>query len=160
MSYAITTDTLQPQATASIRVTVPAAEIGPTMGQIIVEVMAYLNRLGIHPAGPPFARYYETGPVHVTMEVGFPVAKAVAPSGRVTAGELPGGEVAVTWHIGPYEKLGHAYAALESWVKEHSRESSGPAWEIYWSDPGAPGGPTLTYDPASNCGASSVAMLR
>ena len=137
MSYAITANTLQPQATASIRVTVPAAEIGPTMGQIIGEVMAYLNRLGIHPAGPPFARYYETGPVHVTMEVGFPVAKAVAPSGRVTAGELPGGEVAVTWHIGPYEKLGQAYAALGSWVKEHRRESSGPAWEIYWSDPGA-----------------------
>ena len=137
MPYTITTKAIQPQTTATIRVTVPTAEIGPTMGQIFGEIMAYLTASGNQSAGPPFSRYYDYGPDHVTMEVGFPVSKPIVPSGRIISGGLPGGEVAETWHIGPYETISQAYSALESWIKENGRESSGQPWEVYWTDPGA-----------------------
>ena len=38
-------------------------------------------------------------------------------------------------HVGPYEKLGEAYAAMENYLKENGLESAGPPMEIYWSDP-------------------------
>ena len=135
MSYSICIKTLQPQATASIHVSIPAAEIGQTMGQIFGEVLNYMAELRIQPAGPPFSRYCEFGPDYVTMEAGFPVTQPVDQVGRIIAGELPGGEVATTWHFGSYDTLGRAYTALQSWIKDQGRESGGSPWESYWTDP-------------------------
>ena len=48
---------------------------------------------------------------------------------------LPRGPVAVTTHIGPYDAMEPAYAALASWVSDRGGEPTGDAWEIYLSDP-------------------------
>jgi effector-binding domain-containing protein len=136
MSYAISMKTLLPQATASIYVSITAAEIDQTIGQIFGEILNYMAELRIQPAGPPFSRFFEFWPEHVTMEAGFPVSQPVVRPGRIIAGELPGGEVATTWHAGSYETLGQAYTALQSWIKDKGRESGGSPWESYWTDPG------------------------
>ena len=59
----------------------------------------------------------------------------IAATGEVQPSALPGGPAIVTWHIGPYDALGGAYAALDAWVEAHGVTADGPAWEIYPSEP-------------------------
>jgi effector-binding domain-containing protein len=56
--------------------------------------------------------------------------------GRIISGTLPGGPVATTVHLGPYDKLPDAHDALHIWLEEHHKHSAGPQWELYWTDPG------------------------
>jgi effector-binding domain-containing protein len=55
--------------------------------------------------------------------------------GRVEPVLLPGGEVAVACHVGPYETLSETYGVMQRWIAEHGRSSSGPMWEVYLDDP-------------------------
>jgi effector-binding domain-containing protein len=55
--------------------------------------------------------------------------------GRVEAVELPGGEVAVAIHVGPYERLAETYEAVQRWVAEQGRTAGAPMWEVYLDDP-------------------------
>jgi effector-binding domain-containing protein len=48
---------------------------------------------------------------------------------------LPAGPVAVTVHIGPYDAMEPAYAALASWVSGRGGQLAGDPWEVYFSDP-------------------------
>jgi effector-binding domain-containing protein len=54
---------------------------------------------------------------------------------------LPGGPAIGTEHIGPYDTLGLAYAALSAWLSEHGATAASPPWEVYFSEP--------TGDPAT-----------
>jgi effector-binding domain-containing protein len=48
----------------------------------------------------------------------------------------PGGTVATTVYIGPYDQMKPAHVAIHSWARENRRRLAGPSWEIYghWSD--------------------------
>lgn len=142
MAHEVETREVESQATATITVTTTQEEIGRTLGEVLPEVWGHLERQGVHPAGPPFARYYDFRADRVELEAGLPVAEAVAGEGRVSAGTLPGGEVAATWHIGHYDTLRAAYGALETWMSDQDRRPVGAPWEVYWTDPGE------TPDPA------------
>jgi effector-binding domain-containing protein len=72
----------------------------------------------------------------VDIEGGMPVKTQLSGSGRIVAGELPGGKVATTIHTGPYEKLPEAHDALHAWIQEKDVTSAGPQWECYLTDPG------------------------
>lgn len=39
-------------------------------------------------------------------------------------------------HVGPYEDLGAAYAALEDWIRQRGYEIAGPFQERYLNGPG------------------------
>jgi len=65
------------------------------------------------------------------VEVGVLVASSFVPSGRVTASWLPGGDVAMTVHRGPYEKLESAHRAVIEWCEAHGLALAGVRWEIY-----------------------------
>ena len=58
---------------------------------------------------------------------------------NVVRSTLPGGLVARMLHVGPYERLGEAHAALDAWSAANGHRLSGVRWEIYghWRD-GAP----------------------
>jgi effector-binding domain-containing protein len=49
---------------------------------------------------------------------------------------IPGGMVATVVHMGPYQKLPEAHAAVRGWCAEHGHALAGPSWEIYgdWTD--------------------------
>lgn len=66
-----------------------------------------------------------------TLTVGVPAA---IPAGAVER-ELPGGDWASTLHVGPYEELTLAYAALLEHVRERGHEPAGPIVETYLTDP-------------------------
>jgi effector-binding domain-containing protein len=141
--YTIEVKTLPPQPVVGIRTVTPVTRIGATLAEVLNEVMEYLEAQGVEPAGPPYNRYHGTSDEGIAMEAGFPVARALPGTERVLAGELPGGEVAVTWHMGPYAKLRDAYRALGLWLKANGREMAGSPWELYWTDPGEIGHPGL-----------------
>jgi len=127
---------MEPQAVASVRLTIKPTEVSKTLSGVLIEVMKYLGKAGVTPTGPPFSRYHRMGPDELDLEAGMPVSKPVPGEGRIKGSELPGGRIAVTWHVGNYDKLPETHALLEAWIKKQTLKSRGGAWEVYWTDPG------------------------
>lgn len=136
MSYEITVKELKPQPILSIRTKCRVAEIGPVLKEILPEVFSYLDKRGVRPSGPPFTRYHSYDGTQCELEAGFPVAELQSGEGNITAGELPGGAIASTVHVGPYEQLPNAHDAIDAWIHENKKNSRGPQWESYVTDPG------------------------
>lgn len=136
-TYEIATRTLTEQDTAVECATLRVADIGPWLAKAFNEVATYLGRKGAGPAGMPFARYHPTSDDCFEVEAGFPASTPTSGEGEVEPSELPGGLVAVAVHVGPYETMEPAYAALRTWVHAHGGEPVGDAWEVYFSDPDA-----------------------
>jgi effector-binding domain-containing protein len=85
------------------------------------------------------------------VETGVPVAKTIDGNATVQPSELPGGTVATTVHIGPYDGLGAAHEALQAWAREHDKTPAGGPWESYVTGPGRESDPskykTILYLP-------------
>jgi effector-binding domain-containing protein len=140
---------LEPQSILSIRGTIRVEQLGETVGDRLQALGSYLQQTGAQAAGPPFVRYFTFEEVETDFEMGVPVVKPVAGEGRIASGELPGGPAITTWHMGPHNKLGEAYARIEEWRQEHGREPAGPAREVYhWIDLSQPQDPS-TLDPST-----------
>jgi effector-binding domain-containing protein len=124
------------QPVLSIRATVRIDELAERQGESLRELWSSMQARGVTAAGPPFVRYHTIGRTEAEVELGIPVADAVSGEGRITAGELPGGAVISTWHIGSHDRLGEAYGRLQAWLSERGRKAAGAAWEVYsWIDP-------------------------
>jgi effector-binding domain-containing protein len=133
VAYEIEVVERERQPVLCVREKVPP-EIGDLVGRLIGEVWRYMEGAGVHPSGGPYARsIWQPG---TEVEVGFPVAEPVAGEGRVVAAELSAGSVAVTTHVGPYDKLGPAYDAVRGWIAQQGLEIAGLPWEVYLTDPG------------------------
>src|SRR5262245_57178669 len=102
MTYEIEDRECQARPTLVSRAVTVPSDIGPTYQRLITAVRSHLDAGGIQAAGPAFGRYLEYRPDHVDMEVGVPVAEPAGGSNDVSAGELPGGRVVSTWHLGAY----------------------------------------------------------
>ncbi|HMB79331.1 MAG TPA: GyrI-like domain-containing protein [Vicinamibacterales bacterium] len=76
----------------------------------------------------------------INLEVGVEIHESFAGAGDVVRSETPAGPVATVTHIGPYDRLAQAHAAILAWCKEHGHALAGPSWEIYghMSDPLSP----------------------
>jgi effector-binding domain-containing protein len=134
--YDVRGETRTEQPTAVARATLAVEEIGPWLAETYGALAAALARQGVvTPAGLPFARYgpFEEGRVEV--EAGFPVSAPVAEDGVLVPSVLPGGPVAVTTHLGPYDAMQPAYAAVLAWVEEQGGQPAGHPWETYFTDP-------------------------
>ncbi|WIY00487.1 GyrI-like domain-containing protein [Amycolatopsis mongoliensis] len=123
------------QPTAVVEATLPVAQIGPWLSGQYGTVAKTLAAHGQAPIGPPFARYHPVAEGRFRVEAGFPVATAIEAADGVRPSTLPGGPVAATVHIGPYDAMESAYGALASWVHEHDGELAGDAWEVYLTSP-------------------------
>ena len=121
----------------------------PALAQFFGDGFAALGGAGVALAGPPVTVYHdpEFSPESIDVEVVYPVPPGVkgplpTPAGRaLEARTVPGGEVAVLVHVGPYATLGEAYQALAGWIGQHGYRVSGPPREIYLSSPQDPGPP-------------------
>jgi effector-binding domain-containing protein len=131
------------QQTAVIRLTIPREEIRKVMGPAIGEVMAAVAAQGLRPAGPVFSHHFRMDPDVFDFEVGVPVARPVAPNGRVQPGTLPATTVARTVYHGPYEGLGTAWGEFDDWIAANGRTPAPNLWECYVA------GPESGPDPAS-----------
>ncbi|HZV63498.1 MAG TPA: GyrI-like domain-containing protein [Telluria sp.] len=131
------------QRTAVIHLTVPASEIRKVMGPAVNELMAVLAAQGIEPFGPRFSHHLKMPGAVFDLEIGVPVATAVAPAGTVTGGELPAAAVARTVYHGGMEGLGAAWGELGAWVAANGRQTRSYLWEYYVV------GPDNNPDPAA-----------
>jgi AraC family transcriptional regulator len=148
MAYTITKQELAPQPVVVVRKRVKRSEIATAIGEGLPHVFVYAQQKGIPLAGLPFCRYPEMGMGMVTLEPGMFVAASGAaieidPAWTKTAGEgevradtLPGGPAAFVMHVGPYDTLPEAYAALEQWIADQGLTAAGAPWECYRTDPG------------------------
>jgi AraC family transcriptional regulator len=103
---------------------------------MLPHIFVHAQQNGIALAGLPFTRYVEMGPGMVTMEPGMRVTSPGASGqGEVVADTLPGGPAAATTHIGPYDRLSEAYAAIEQWMEAEGLVPAGAPWESYETDP-------------------------
>jgi AraC family transcriptional regulator len=110
-------------------------ELSAAIGEGLGQAFPYAMQRGAAIGGRPFTRYLSTGPGLFSIQVGMPLAAAVAGEGEVEAGSLPGGPVAVAMHAGSYEQLGESYAALERWMEANGLQPGGAPWESYVTDP-------------------------
>jgi AraC family transcriptional regulator len=135
VTYEMRLQELRPQAIVSVRLSTVPREIGGVLRAAIGRVGAFAEREGVVLTGPPVAIYHRFDEEGVDMEVGAPVAGPVPEKEGVGAGELPGGIVATTVHVGPYTTLGTAWQVLNEWIGQQGYEATGACWESYPTDP-------------------------
>ena len=124
-----------PQPTAVVRATIPVSEIPAFLGHAYAAVMQVLASQHIAPKDAPFAYYLKAPTATVELEAGFPIAAQCAPAGEVLPGELPGGTIATTTHVGSYETLVDTYNVLMAWISKQGLVRGEAMWEIYLTDP-------------------------
>jgi effector-binding domain-containing protein len=136
MTYVITTRDLAQQPVVSIRERRVQQAIPEFLGGAFDELFGTLGLLAAAPAGPPSVIYHEFGPDGIDAEVCVPVDRGVKATGRMGYRVLPSMTVAWTLHLGRYEDLGAAYAAVTDWIKGRGFEATGPVQERYLNGPG------------------------
>jgi effector-binding domain-containing protein len=135
MEYQVSMVPQPRQPYVAVRATVPMAGIGEAMGPLFERLYGWLGAHTVSPVGPPFTRYLEVGSDEVELEIAAPVGEVPAVDATVTAGVLPAGEVATTLHVGPYDRLPDAYAAVNGWLAKAGWQISGAMWETYENGP-------------------------
>ena len=83
-------------------------------------------------------------PFHSDYEVLFPLVEGF-PEGAESPGvrELPGADVAVFVHRGPYEWISCTYEKVLDWLRENRYEEAGAPREVFFVAPEPHGGGTL-----------------
>ena len=136
MEYVIATRDLAEQPIVSIRDRRRHMDIPTFLREAFGALFGRLGMLGVTPASPPFVIYHEFGPDEIDAEVCVPIAETAPESEEVRSRVLPAMQVAGTLHVGRYEKLTEAYAALTEWIARNGLEASGPVQERYLNGPG------------------------
>ena len=135
MTYEVHFADLQEQHVALVRGHISPEQIPEFLGAAFGEVASVAGHQGLTLMGPPFARYRFADDGSIHAEAGFPVNTVVSPDGRVEPDTLPGGTVARTLHVGPYDQVAAAYEAAGGFVVENGYEATGLAWECYLDEP-------------------------
>lgn len=121
----------------AIKATVPSAEVGQKIGELLPKLAQYAGGKGIQMAGPPYSKYYSWDPQGDTeMEVGIPVAAEAEGEGEIEYVEIPAMKVATALHIGTYESIGTVYEAIQKYIDKKGLKVTGAVWEAYLTDPG------------------------
>ena len=139
MSYAIEIREMTPQPVLVTRRRVKPGEIAKSLAEMFHQVFLFGGKAGVAVGGPPLTRYMEWGPGLLTLDAGAPIPapyEGTDPERLVRGEVLPGGMVATTIHVGAYDKLSEAHAAMEVWIHEQGLRPRGPLWESYVTDPG------------------------
>lgn len=102
----------------------------------------FLAESGVQPTGAAFARYPSMPGEVMDIELGFPVAAPIEPSGDVQASTLPAGRVARAIHVGGFDGLPGSWEALGAWIAAEGHTPGAGIWEVYLVEP------TPDMDPA------------
>ncbi len=138
MTYEILTSTVEARPLAVVHRQVHVGRVSTAWRPALDQVWAFLRRHdGLRSDGHNIFVYRQPTAPGAPMEVDFgvEVTRAFDGEGEVAFTETPAGEVAWTRHVGSYDGLGAANAAVEAWCREHGRALGGVSWEIY-GDPG------------------------
>ena len=117
----------------AISESVAMADLEPWCDQAFSELHERIRSAGLEPAGVPGGLYPgELFEVEVADVLVFiPMVRAVPPIGRMRMVEVPGAELAVALHEGPFAELDRTYGALGTYVAERELAVAGPIREYY-----------------------------
>ena len=125
MDYDVVVKEVPPEHAASVRGTHPIAQMAEVMPKEFGRVMAALTAEGVQPSGGAVAIYHGWTEETVDVEIAFTIHGVFFPrdlkKGSVKASRVPGGKVAFTVHVGPYEQIAAAYAAIQAYARANRR---------------------------------------
>lgn len=135
--YEITVKDVAPQTVLTRRGRTRMEDLGRWIGGNMDDMAAHLAAHESHLIGPPGLIYHSFGGDQeaADVELFVPLPAPVPDGDDLTCYELASGPVAFTLHLGPYEELGAAHAALSEWVQRNGHETAGPPRELYVTDP-------------------------
>lgn len=137
MEYEITEKQLAPQLALTHHTPVTMQTMGEGIGAAFGVLVEHAAKTGAHWAGPPFILYPEDCEGEFEITVCMPVVPGAEGGDQVAVEEVPGGTMASTVHVGPYNEVGQAYVALQKWMTDNGRRPAGKVREIYLNDPDA-----------------------
>jgi effector-binding domain-containing protein len=131
------------QPYAAIPLSVTMDSLAGAVDRGFPELFGWLAERALAPAGAPFIRYLEVDMSgELEIELGVPVAAEATGDERVRNGVLAAGRYVTLLHVGPYDGLVKANAALQQWAQEQGiswQMDGGSRWrgrlERYLSDP-------------------------
>lgn len=139
MDYEIRVEQLAQRDVAAVKLRGKAADLPVQLPAAFGAVVAYLQRQGISPRGPAVAIYDQRGGDQLEVAAGFYVPSRIEGDGHVVPAVIPACSAAVTTHVGSYDELARAYAAMRSWMQREGREPADTTmWEEYSSGPETP----------------------
>ena len=128
MSYDIRLAQIASRPTAVVRRRAALKELPKVVPESCGVVWNALKANGVKGAGRHLAVYLDD---EINLEVGVEMDGPFAGIGEVVASSTPGGTVAMTTHLGPYQLLASAHRAIREWCKANGHRTAGPNWEIY-----------------------------
>lgn len=133
MVVSLTTQVVTGRPLAAVRCRILPREVASSWGPAIGQVWAFLRgQPGLWNGGHNIFVYHRNDESALLLcEFGVEVTGPFAAAGDVVATETPSGEAVVAVYGGPYDGLHAAYDAIDAWLAEHARSSTGPSWEIY-----------------------------
>ncbi|SDH48814.1 MerR family transcriptional regulator [Desulfosporosinus hippei] len=110
---------------------------------IIGKVFEDMYRMNLQPSGPVMTVYYdkEFDAENTDLEVCIPVNNKVNVEKSDKLKVFKGGLTAYTKFVGPYSRLGEAYAKVMKWIEDNGYKNSGEPYDIYLTGPGATSNP-------------------
>jgi GyrI-like small molecule binding domain len=114
-------------AVAVVRRRVPQGELSRVVPECCGIVWNALRGQGIK--GGRNIAIYRDGAIH--LEAGVEVAAPFVEQDAVFGSRTPPGLVASVTHVGPYQTLGRAHDAIQTWCRTAGHRLAGPCWEIY-----------------------------
>lgn len=133
MLYEVNVRDVPAQPILGIRAVVAPLELAGFFEDACRDMYAYLDRIGVSPAGPPMSLWHSSPDESregVDIQTCVPIERPAQSSGRMMAGELPAGRLAYTIHSGPYDGMWAAFDAVWAWIGRNGCEPAGPPRDI------------------------------
>jgi Predicted transcriptional regulators len=113
--------------------TIEIGQISTVIGSVFEEIFKH----GLQPSGPVMTFYLdeEFQHEHSNVEVCVPVAASSKLEGMNGVKMLNPGLCASCTYVGPYSKLGKAYAAVLKWIEENQYQIASAPFDIYLNSP-------------------------
>jgi effector-binding domain-containing protein len=132
MNYQVVTKTVTSQTLAAVRRRVLVGNVGRAWKEALDLVWEFLSHhKGLREDGHNCFLYRAYGGAAMDVAFGVQVVRRFEGEGEVICTETPGGEVAMTTHIGSYAGLAAAHNAVHSWRAAEGRAFAEYSWEIY-----------------------------
>lgn len=124
------------QQVVGIRERAQEGQLSTLIPRAIGEVEAYLEEVGVEPAGLPFTVCpFADEDGMADIAVAWPVTDRVEGRGRIESWTLPGGRALWFEHRGPYQHLTGSYRLLEQVIAENNLTPTSDPREVYVTDP-------------------------
>lgn len=137
MPYGISIEEVPSRILAATRARANSLTLGTLLGQLLPAVWQFVKENDLSNTGQSVVVYQGEEGDDIFSDEGMPIVVGAEVSGSFENTDtirhfaIPGGEVAHTLHIGPYQQLPQAHDAVRQWCRENGHELNGLCWEIY-----------------------------